>query len=111
MYFTYWIQQHLEQPAARVCPISETHARWMFVLLARVDDFITADEQSSLRTLARGCISLIRERMQQPPAEDPSDRIIGVPSCWMVVAAVTGMWGQRDLWMDAESMLSELSTS
>lgn len=111
MYFTYWIQQYLEQPAARACPISETHARWMFVLLARVDGFITADEQSSLRTLARACISLIKERMQQPPAEDAPGRVIGVSSCWMVVATVTGMWGQRDLWMDAESMLSSLSAS
>ncbi|KAF7798895.1 hypothetical protein EIP86_010123 [Pleurotus ostreatoroseus] len=119
MYFAYWINLYLEQSAPKSCTISETHARWMFVLLSRVDDYITADEQSTLRTLARGCMSLIKERIQEhsTPSEGSSSaesndagRTIGVSACWMVVTAITGVWGQKDLWIDAESMLSGLST-
>ena len=30
----------------------------------------------------------------------------GRPGCWMVIAAVTSVWGQTDLWMEAEEMFS-----
>jgi hypothetical protein len=30
---------------------------------------------------------------------------MGETACWMIVAAVTGVWGQKDLWMDAEETL------
>ena len=112
MYFAYWINQYLEEPTPRVCKVTETHARWMFALLSRVDDFITADEQSTLRSLARDCMSLIKERMQQAPDEDEEaeeSTIIGIPSCWMVITAIIGVWGQKDLWMDAEAMLSKVA--
>lgn len=26
-------------------------------------------------------------------------------ACWMIVAAVAGVWGQKDLWVDAADML------
>lgn len=112
MYFAYWLDQYLQEPTPRVCKITETHARWMFVLLSRVDEFITADEQSTLRNLARDCMSLVKERMQESAAaedglvEEPS--VMGISSCWMVVTAVTGVWGQKDLWIDAEDMLSKV---
>ena len=112
MYFAHWINLYLEQPTPRICNITEAHARWMFVLLSRVDDYITADEQSTLRSLARGCMSLIKERMDAPAlaeansASNEQSAPIGIASCWLIIAAVTGVWGQRDLWMDAEAMLN-----
>ncbi|KAJ3554405.1 hypothetical protein NM688_g3130 [Phlebia brevispora] len=108
MYFAHWISLYLERPVPKTCTISETHARWMFVLLSRVDEYITADEQSTLRSLARGCMGLIKERMQRSvsdvegssPSDEP-DTVIGMSSCWMVIAAVidhvsiiAGMSGQ-----------------
>lgn len=29
-------------------------------------------------------------------------------SLWIIISAVTGVWGQRDLWADAEEMLRSL---
>ncbi|KAK7695766.1 hypothetical protein QCA50_000403 [Cerrena zonata] len=111
MYFTHWINLRLEQPHPRVSNITETHARWMFSLLSRVEDYVSADEMSLLRSLARACMALLKERLQHRLAEDPSDlddRIISESSCWMIIIAVIGLWAQRDLWMDVESMLSEI---
>jgi len=30
-------------------------------------------------------------------------------SCWMTISAVVGIWGQRDLWDDAEEALRHVS--
>ncbi len=119
MYFGHWINLYLERPIPRICPITETHARGMFVLLSKVDDILSADEMSTLRSLARSCASLIKDRLQNrlPEADEVShkevgelDRTIGESSCWMIIATVAGMWGQKDLWMDAKEMLSGVST-
>ena len=113
MYFAYWINVYLDEPTPRMCPITETHARWMFALLSRVEDFVTADEQSTLRNLARACMQLIKERLQDktdsnPPSPSKEPATIGLTSCWMIITVVIGMWGQRDLWSDAEEMLSSI---
>lgn len=115
MYFAHWINLYLEEPAPRICTITETHARWMFALLSRVDDYLSADETSTLRSLARGCIGLVKDRLERRSspdagAEDTQNAAIAEASCWMVVAAVVGLWGQHDLWQDAESMLAELDS-
>ena len=88
----------------------------MFALLSRVDDYITADEQSTLRGLARGCMSLLKERLAVSSSEDKlsafdEQSVIGVATCWMIITTVTGIWGQKDLWMDAEALLSCQATS
>lgn len=118
MYFAHWINLSLEKPFSRECAITETHGRWMFALLSRVDDYLTADEMSTLRSLARGCMDLIKHRLQQradgaaPDVEaDVGDVTIAETSCWLVIAAVIGLWGQRDLWQDAESMLANVEIS
>jgi hypothetical protein len=93
--------------------MNETHARWIFALLSRVDDYVTADNISLLRNLARGCLSLLKNMLSRPesgdePAEASQSAVTPAMterSCWMVIAAVAGFWGQRDLWMEAEAML------
>ena len=119
MYFAHWINLSLEEPFPRERAITETHGRWMFALLSRVDDYLTADEMSTLRSLARGCMDLIKHRLQQQRADgaapdveaDVDDVTIAETSCWLVISAVIGLWGQRDLWQDAESMLATVEIS
>ena len=118
MYFAHWINLSLEEPFPRERAITETHGRWMFALLSRVDDYLSADEMSTLRSLARGCMGLIKDRLQRranraaPNVEaDVGDVRIAETSCWLVIAAVVGLWGQRDLWQDAESMLADVDMS
>jgi len=117
MYFAHWIGLHLEADTPQSYVITDTHARWMFVLLSRVDDYISADETSTLRSLARGCIGLIKERTDGSAAataecslNEPSknsEEVIAESSCWIIIAAVIGTWAQKDLWQDAEAMLSQ----
>ncbi|KAI0356468.1 hypothetical protein OH77DRAFT_1495299 [Trametes cingulata] len=115
MYFTHWINLRLEQPSLPLSDITQSHARWMFTLLSRVDDWISGDETSLLRNLARACISLMVERRRrrakgkEPEVGEVSeDTMMDDASCWMIISAITGVWGQRDLWMDAEELLSKI---
>lgn len=113
MYFSYWIGLYLDEPAPRVCRITETHARWMFALLSRVDEYLSADEMSTLRSLARACMGLLKERVIRRAAEETDVEAEGRPaiaeaSCWVIVAAVGGSWGQRDLWQDAQDTLTSV---
>ena len=110
MYFAHWINLHLEETVPRKYAISETHARWMFVLLSRVDNYISADEASTLRSVARGCMNLIKERRTLTSADCDEDNpntgsMNGEASCWMIITAVIGIWAQNDLWEDAKVML------
>jgi len=115
MYFTHWINVHFERSDSPALYFTHTHARWIFVLLSRVDDYVSADETSLLRSLARACILLIKDHLTRRPAlasgaASPASRIdtaMDERSCWLIITAVTGIWGQRDLWMDAEEMLSK----
>ncbi|KAH9894433.1 hypothetical protein C8Q73DRAFT_745923 [Cubamyces lactineus] len=113
MYFTHWINLRLDSPTLSVTDITQSHARWMFTLLSRVDDWISSDETSLLRNLARACISLMAARRRRRAAEneDPEEgedvKVMDDTSCWMIIGAITGMWGQTDLWTDAEVSLNE----
>ncbi|KAF8195676.1 hypothetical protein K438DRAFT_1718903 [Mycena galopus ATCC 62051] len=102
MYFTYWTNLHM-QPERRF-RITQTHARWIFVLLSRVDEFVSADEMHLLRNLARAYLGLLKDlthsKMDRIPKED-----ITPGSCWLIISTVVGMWAQRDLWMDAEEII------
>ncbi|KAI0650217.1 hypothetical protein C8Q79DRAFT_900011 [Trametes meyenii] len=116
MYFTHWINLRVEPSSFPLTDITQSHARWMFALLSRVDDWISGDETSLLRNLARACISLVAERRRRRVSLGESEagevseeaNMIDDASCWMIVCAVTGFWGQRDLWMDAEALLSKV---
>lgn len=124
MYFVHWINTQLEQSEGSVYRMTETHARWIFVLLSRVEDHISADDMSLLRNLARASLALLKVLMGKraihtdSPGTSKAMRVVDTGddeiyiserSCWIIVTAVTGIWGQRDLWMDAEDMLAGLS--
>lgn len=95
--------------------MSETHARWIFALLSRVEDYVSADEMSLLRSLARACMELLKDILQRILAASTSEATtdgknqrMSERSCWLVIVIVVDHWAQRDLWMDAESMLADL---
>ena len=113
MYFAHWINLHLEQQPDRLAhPITDTHARWMFVLLSRVEDYISADEMSTLRSLARACMALIKHTQRRladtnvQEHESEQHGHLNELSAWLIITAIAGIWGQRDLWIDAESILT-----
>lgn len=110
MYFAHWMNIHLQHPAEPTFAILESHARWMFALLAKVEDFISADDMSQLRSLARACLELLvrRRKAGGPGVPDnlSSKNGMAETSCWMIFTAVSGIWGQKDLWRDAETLLA-----
>jgi len=123
MYFTHWINVHLTQPDLLSSRVTETHARWIFVLLSRVEDYISADDMSLLRNLARACLAFLKELIRARSLGDKSEEALKVGrgeveredcymserSCWIIITAVAGVWGQQDLWMDVDSMLTGLT--
>lgn len=116
MYFTYWINIYLKTPEPNDYLPTESHARWIFCLLSRIDDYISADDMNLLRNLARSCLALLKQIKQKEnpslstPSSSPS-RKIRESSCWIVIALVADNWKQRDLWMDAEDSLKYLQIS
>ena len=82
MYFTYWINQYLETAerpntaAGNPYTPLESHARWIFSLLARVDSYCSADDMNGLRSLVRACLAFIRSR-ETPHPELPSQKDSG----------------------------------
>lgn len=136
MFYEHWIRESLAgNPSISISPkgpdgsvdpgvvVSRHHSNWLFGLIARYDnDVMTSKEVNALRSLARVCIATIcRSHGQEPltpPAPDgPSadaastvtrDRITGRTSLWMVVAAVASVWGQSDIWEEANEKLYSL---
>ena len=118
MYFTHWINVHLQNPSDPLTTILVSHARWIFALLTKIEDQLSADEMNLLRNLARACLGLIQsyrsERAKNKaapegvssPAPVENTTHITDASCWMIFAAIAGHWGQRDLWADAETTLA-----
>ena len=116
---------------------TDIHMRWIFALLTRIDLFCSADDMACLRNLARACLSLIsvvrrrKEGSPQPSTHDeqadrstethingaetnmiPPDfrgdrKTLSECSMWFVFCAVTNIWGQRDLWDDADEALRQ----
>jgi len=115
MYFTHWINLHLSNSSDPPFPrLRQTHAQWIFALLTRIEEHISADDMSLLRNLARACTSLLEILIKEKTSETcekeaEDDPWINVSSCWVVISLVVGLWGQHDLWMDAEDMLRRAS--
>lgn len=93
---------------------SPSHARWIFGLLSIVETHLTGDEIHILRELTRSILALIKERLKQAlrdktrtPAELTSEQESITP-WWVNVAIVVTIWGQRDLWSDAQDMVRQL---
>lgn len=87
---------------------TDTHAKWIFTLLSRIDDFISPDDMNLLRNLARACIGLLKHMKKHEIPVDP--RMMSETSCWIVISTVAEVWKQRDLWMDAEHALRTCKT-
>jgi len=116
-FFVSWIEAHFDcslisgPPSFSNIPqvkaksrydFTPTHSRWIFALLALLDGHLSSDEISVLRSLAREVVKLIKEERTQ---RDQNTTYMGEIGCWMIVAAVSGIWGQRDLWTDAVDIL------
>lgn len=101
------------------------HARWIFALLAKLDGRLVGDEISTLRVLARAGIErVVQERyrravkktlrkQQQPQASDDIDGgevMMSEMGAWMIVCAVSSIWGQHDLWDDARADLAKIAS-
>ncbi|KAF8557028.1 hypothetical protein OG21DRAFT_430853 [Imleria badia] len=114
MYFTHWINVHLQNPSDSQTAISVGHGQWIFALLTKIEDQLSADEMNLLRNLARACLGLIQryksKRANSAALEGVSSTVMdnttnmSDATCWMVFAAIAGHWGQRDLWADAETI-------
>jgi hypothetical protein len=82
-------------PAAPKKPVLDAFdTQWLFALLAIVDDLLAGDDIDRLRRLAKTCLAVLAAEPKVTLDEDAK------AGCWMVVAAVAGTWGQRDLWME-----------
>ncbi|KIY49396.1 hypothetical protein FISHEDRAFT_65391 [Fistulina hepatica ATCC 64428] len=110
MYFAHWMNLNLQSANPSFYAMQGTHARWIFALLARVDDTISGDDISHLRNLARACISMLKVQVAArcdlhvllaPVSEDH----LGEHACWIILSLIVGVWCQRDLWMDMEDAL------
>ena len=111
MYFTFWINLYLQASDSSHFP-TESHARWIFSLLSRIDDYISADDMHLLRNLARACLGLLKELRQERPSPHLDAALhIANPgkmresSCWLIITAIATVWKQRDLWIGAEDFL------
>ncbi|KAF8524625.1 hypothetical protein BU17DRAFT_42772 [Hysterangium stoloniferum] len=130
-FFTQWIQGHFDRARLPLPPacldsrddvlastfltyeLTQSHGRWIFGLLARLDAQLLSSEISILRNLAREIFRLIKEeRFFHEENLSNSAKVctqpvtgMGETGCWMIVAAVTSVWGQKDLWMDAATAL------
>jgi len=93
--FRKWMQHaQFTQGDAVLHPV---HARWLFGLLACLDDDVSGEDMASLRVLARACIKcLVRARQQSTQHEG---------GAWMILAVLAGVCGQRDLWDEAQARL------
>lgn len=101
-------------------------SRWALPILARVSIYLDADSISHLRSLARGCLSVIRSQLERAEAASLEDdggiqlgsSLEGVPAiggeaeweermgCWMVWEVVIGIWGQKDLRSEEEALFA-----
>lgn len=118
MYFTHWINVHLQNPSDPLATILVSHGRWIFALLTKIEDQLSADEMNLLRNLARACLGLIQRYRGRPTKNNAGLEGVSSPSlventthmsdasCWMIFAAIAGYWSQRDLWADAETTLA-----
>lgn len=94
--------------------LSPTLSQWCFAALAKLELWLTSDEISVLRTLARASIASITLRRMRMLSSQPHMPVIDTEAesgAWTVVAIVAGVWGQNDLWQAAEQALASLNAS
>lgn len=104
MYFNHWITLFGTEPGTPDKQIISVHARWMFALLSRVDEQISADDMSLLRQLARSILKLLKYAREED-SSDAEVKAISKIDCWIVFTIIATVWSQHDLWTDAEDAL------
>ena len=108
--FRKWMQ-HAQFAYAHGSPaaIHPVHAQWLFSLLACLDQRLDSDDISTLRVLARACIKCIVRTREQvaPTSTNDADFLECESGAWMIIAIIAGIWGQRDLWIEAHDRLAE----
>lgn len=138
--FPNWLSHKTNIPTPDASPaavLQPLHARWLFALLAWLDDRLLSEQISVLRTVARACIAAIsmcrmrRKALQsrkkkstteadaeaveaQLAQEQPAELESSLPEAdesgaWMVVTIVAGIWGQSDLWDDAMTDMKRIA--
>ncbi|EJU06568.1 hypothetical protein DACRYDRAFT_103514 [Dacryopinax primogenitus] len=127
MYFAHWLNTSLRPPSSSIPPypttpfepaLSPVFGQWIFALLGHLDDRLMSGEVHTLRTLARACKELlvrsweIGEEVALATGEKKDvreERQRERDACWIIIAAVAGVWGQTDIWDDAkDAMLGAL---
>ncbi|KAL5636607.1 hypothetical protein ACGC1H_000532 [Rhizoctonia solani] len=123
MFVAHWIRRSLDHappPKPRPTHFPKHHQQWTFSLLAQLDTALRSDEISHLRELARACIAVIKEDLVgEGPVVVDQDAVGGEGSndkvkythltgTWMIVAAIASIWGQRDMWQNAEEAFADL---
>ncbi|KZT60712.1 hypothetical protein CALCODRAFT_480386 [Calocera cornea HHB12733] len=119
MYFGHWLNTALHPPTPHPPPyptspfepaLPPMFSQWLFALLGHLDDRLMSGEIHTLRTLARACREVlvksweVGEEVALAIGESPEERAVRErerEACWLVIAAVAGVWGQSDLWEDA----------
>lgn len=123
MYFTHWMNLSLQELPTSKHQMTESHARWMFALLTRIDDYVPADDMCLLRNFARACLETLKLVLQRrlvggetSASNTTTTALVSHPpmsesACWILISTVVGVWAQRDLWMDTEDAVAGILTS
>lgn len=96
-----------------VAPLPTPHeVHWMLSLLSRLNDLLDGDDLSNLRLLAKTLVDMVEaseKAMKKALSESKRERTMDErregdeedearARCWMVIAAIAGVWKQEDLW-------------
>jgi len=108
----YWLTQpHVSPEKSNGQAIDPFHSRWLFSLLAHLDEHLVADDISVLRILARACLACIVQSRILKGEEDQEENLQVELGAWMIVCAIAGIWGQHDLWEDGRRDLEQCAQS
>jgi hypothetical protein len=97
-----------------VAPLPSPHeVHWILSLLSRLNDLLDGDDLSNLRLLGKTLVEMIEASEKAPVLAVKKDSGKGKTieerrirneeeearaRCWMIVAAIAGVWKQEDLW-------------
>lgn len=98
----------IREPVIPTTPLILTplESQWIFSLLTVLDPLLSSGEISILRGLTRTCQDIadftwtekqkwLGKGVLVEQLETYSESISG---CWMIIAAIWEIWGQRDMW-------------
>ncbi|UZJ52603.1 hypothetical protein CBS101457_001923 [Exobasidium rhododendri] len=106
----YWFTQpHTSAADSQGQAIDPFHSRWLFSLLAHLDDQLVGDDINVLRILARACLAcIVQSRFTKSVGEqEEGDTLRHELGAWMIICAIAGVWGQHDLWEESRHDLEQ----